>query len=148
MFTLTLDPSINETGWATDAQAGGASGVIKTHGKTDAEKLLSLSEGLQTLCVSFQPHVVVVEVPAAFTYTRSQNKWSGKGMNTEALLKLSRAVGVCLLIAKANAREVIEIKAHEWKGRAGKDVARLITGKKNHNEADAVMLLQWFNARR
>ena len=145
---IAIDPSINETGWAFGAgEFPAASGVIRTKGKTDAERLRDLVVELSDVigrCLESADGVesvkAVVEVPEGFTYGRSSR--NGKAMNARSLMTLSRAIGVILETCQRNHLDVEEIPA-SWKGMAGKKSVQAITGKTNHNEADAVMLNRW-----
>lgn len=148
---IAIDPSINETGWAFgDGELPAASGVIRTKGGTDADKLQDLHVELMDVigrCLETLPEWVkvpdirvVVEVPESFTYGRSCRH--GKAMNAASLMKLSRAIGVILQTCRKNHARVEEAPA-SWKAGAGKRQVQAMTGCSNHNEADAVMLYRW-----
>ena len=149
---LTIDPSINETGWAYGTgDIPKESGVIRTKGDTDADKLHDLYLELMDImdrcleCGADPSSIIaVVEVPESFTYGRSAR--NGKTLNASSMMKLSRAIGVILHTCKKNHLQVEEVPA-SWKGMAGKKTVQAITGKTNHNEADAVMLYRWYAGR-
>lgn len=149
---LAIDPSINETGWAYGTgDLHKDSGVIRTRGTTDAEKLNDLAVELQDVfyraeeCASGLPVKLSVEVPEGFTYGRSSR--NGKSLNARSLMTLSRAIGVVLFLGKKYGFDVVEVPA-SWKGMVGKRTVQAMTGCTNHNEADAVMLYRWANAHR
>lgn len=140
---LAVDPSINETGWAV-GDGGGIveSGVIKTGGasKSISARLVLLRDSIvgirnRHICVD-----AVIEVPGTFTYARSAR--GQKPLNAAAIAKLNMAIGVVYLsVAGCSIHEVI---ASQWKGKLTKEAACRLTGEKNHNIADAILLLQWF----
>lgn len=137
---IAIDPSINEVGWATDS----GSGVIRSKGDGDIKKIASICEKLLTVLETVEPGTAIVEVPGSFTYSRSER--GGKAMNTDSMGKLNRATGAIIAVLILDGVEVITVAADQWKGKLGKGQARMITGKKNHNEADAVLLLGWARA--
>ena len=89
------------------------------------------------------PVQVVIEVPE---FSFRQKKIPPKSMYI-----LSRAIGAIQgYVGTWPDTEIIEATVKEWKGKMDKDTARMIAGSimdrriTNHNEADAICLLDWF----
>jgi Holliday junction resolvasome RuvABC endonuclease subunit len=152
---IAIDPSINFTGWCISQNGKKIrSGVIKTEKyKTDAEKLSMIGFHLKEIISdnALQPHndlqppitVAIIEIPEAFTYRRSAGRY-GKQLNVDSLFKLSRAVGVILYICWKEEFKCIEVGATKWKGGMNKAVAMMVTGVKDNNEADAILLSEYY----
>ncbi len=144
---LAIDPSINNIGWAFGAgELPAESGVIRTKGSCDPEKLEDLAIELRDVLDRAKIEAagvlsVAVEVPEGFTYGRSTR--NGKALNARSLMTLSRAIGAILLTLRKHDCAILEVPA-SWKGMAGKKMVQAVTGKTNHNEADAVLLYRWF----
>lgn len=148
---FSIDPSINEIGWATINITGiEIADVIKTQGDTLEAKLQDLAAKVQRAILNPaipHPCSVLIELPAAFTYTRSANRQTGRGMNAASLQKLNLAIGVIFgVVVKLGIKPVFVPVA--WKGRSNKRLSMAITGIKNHNASDALLMLRWYKARR
>lgn len=147
---LSLDPSINETGWALGCGPEPQfSGVIKTKGQSHTEKLTCLRNGLREILGKKEHPIALralIETPEGFTYARSAG-WAGKGLNQKSLMILSRAIGVLAVECSEWGMSVTEIPP-TWKTGVNKALAKGLTGKTNHNEADAVLLYRWYRANR
>jgi len=147
MTILAIDPSINETGWAFGhADEPFESGVIRTRGKTDAEKLYDLEIELREILDRSAPMSAVVEIPHNFSHRKASSA-RGKPLNAASMAKLNRAVGVILCVLQRNTIAIEELPP-DWKGFVGKKLAQGITGKKNHNEADAILMYRYSKARK
>lgn len=143
---IAIDPSYRDLGWATMKDGKELSGHIEPIGDTPAERLNNLCVELKRVILAPDmpfPHKLVVELPGAFSYARSQSKWTGKSLNQSSLQKLNLAIGTIFGVAQGMSIEV-EFVDVTWKGKMNKGIAQSITGKKNHNEADAVLLLRWY----
>jgi hypothetical protein len=140
---MAIDPSLVVTGWATIKDDKEISGVIKPTGETLSERLQCLANAIKSLILSFVPSKLVIELPAAYSYARSKSKWSGKDLNQGALQKLNLAIGTICGAAQSMGVpfEFVDVT---WKGKMNKKMSMLITGKKNHNESDALCLLRFF----
>ena len=140
MTKLSLDPSINTTGFAV-SRAGEiiSSGVIKTKGKTDAEKLHSLFAQLQNLHEKHNFSEVVLEVTDYLVYN-NRKSITGKPLNIKSLCKLNKAIGIIELFCVLNQIKLTELTPKQWKRNLPKSVVCALVQKKNHNEAEAVLL--------
>ena len=117
------------------------SGVIRTKGKTTTDRLRSLLEQLPVPATA--PVSVVIEVPE-FVFRQ-------KNINPKSIFMLNRAIGAMQgFIATWPDTVVTEAPVRLWKGKMDKCTARLLATDimgmdiKNHNEADAICLLDWF----
>ena len=139
---MAIDPSLVAAGWATVKNGKEVSGVIKPIGETLPERLQCLSTEIKNLILSFVPSKLIIELPAAYSYARSKSKWSGKDLNQASLQKLNLAIGTICGTAQSIGVgfEFIDVT---WKGKMNKKMSMIITGEKNHNIADAIMLLRW-----
>ena len=154
---IALDPSINETGYAWTVNgdlAAVTSGVIRTRGDNEAMKIISLGVELETILKTPKAPglvdpggVAVVEVGEGFTYDRSQGRGNKKTLNAHAMYKNGQAAGALVAVLGLNGFIVETVGATEWKGRTNKKMSKLITGAKNHNEADAILLLRYYVTR-
>lgn len=148
---IYIDPSINNTGYAiADGERIIASGVIRTKAEGDADRLFELAGVLERIIQIGTIGLGVVEIPGSFSYARSTGKWSGKGVNQDALRKLNMAIGAIILTLKNFGITVETIEAHKWKGQRKKEldqtIAQHYVGRKvGPDEADAVMLAVWHN---
>ncbi len=146
LSTIALDPSINVTGYAIRLRNGRTvSGTIKTAGSGITARLHSLRQQLREILENYMPAQAAVEYPPKFTYSRSTDALSGKALNIEDLIKLALATGVVLETCAEFGCLTDEVLA-TWKGIAGKGFTRIIAGKRDHNEADACLLLEWYLA--
>lgn len=142
---ISIDPSINNTGWAVGEKGNIIeSGVIKTGGSKISvpARLQKLHESIIHIRTRHICTDAVVEIPDSFTYTRSA--YGQKPLNSAALAKLNMAIGAILV--SLTGCKVHLIKAHEWKGHMSKEQSCRLAGVKSHDEADAIMLLRWFEA--
>jgi len=145
---IALDPSLNETGWAVRSDLGyELSGVFRTHGENDSEKLFELCQGLDAVLAETSPERAIVEVAEGFTYSRSFSVRSGKAKNARSIYKNGKAVGAIIGLLMMRGVEVVEIGATFWKGKLTKKLSMAISGKANHNESDALLFLRWYWAR-
>jgi len=143
---MGVDPGSNATGYGIVQKSGPrsvrvASGVIRpSQGCTQAEKLRSVYEGLETVVRQENPAVLVVESLFHFK-------------NSQSLIKLSQARGVILLLGARYGMDIYEYTPMEIKkgltgyGAATKDqmkfmVAKLLAvqGLRSPDEADALAL--------
>lgn len=140
---ISIDPSINDTGWAVGENGKIVeSGVIKTGGSnfSVASRLQKLHESIIHIRARHVCSGAVVEVPGSFTYARSAH--GQKPLNAPAMAKLNMAVGAVLVsLAGCKIHTVI---ASEWKGSMTKEMSCRLAGVKDHNEADGINLLRWF----
>lgn len=153
---LIIDPSINRTGYAVFDMSGSSSiitsGVIRSLGE-GSDRLGSLHQQVKVIIEQHGVTHAVVEIPASYSYSRSQSKWSGKGMNQAALHILNRAIGAILAALSVADIETVEVAPQQWKGRRGKGIDKLIaqqqTGRMvTSDEADAIGLGLWYIATR
>jgi len=146
---IGIDPSIVQCGWCISFERKEVSGLIKPRGETIAERLQSLAVELKHVCLAPNvpfPQQAVVELPAAFTYARSQGKY-GKSLNADSLQKLNLAIGV--IFGTLHALSIpVEFVPVLWKGKMTKGLAQTITKEKNHNVADAILISRWYLARK
>ena len=147
MNIIAIDPSINEAGWACTDQDIQLSGVIKTKGKTETEKIRDLCIELSIIIQKHDIQEVIVEIAEGFTYQRSANIY-GKAMNAGSMYKNGMASGAIIALMGMSNIKTETVGATFWKGKMGKKMAMMITQKTNNNEADAIMLLRWYLARR
>ncbi len=141
---IALDPSINTTGYAIRLKGGSkVSGTITTYGNGIADRLFSLREQIICLLEKYQPSRAVVECPPDIIYNRSTNARTGKPKNIGSVIKLSCATGVVLVSCASFGCITKEVTAIDWKGTDGKAFSLMITGKTDHNEGDACLLLEW-----
>ena len=147
MNIIAIDPSINETGWACADQNVQFSGVIKTKGKIETEKIRDLCIELSLIIQKHDIQEVIVEIAEGFTYQRSANMY-GKAMNAGSMYKNGMAAGAILALTGMSNIKMETVGATFWKGKMGKKMAMMMTQKTNNNEADAIMLLRWYLARR
>ena len=154
MSTIAIDPSINETGWAYMRDDKIISGVIRTkQGASISHRLVQISRMIGEL-VSGRGDIdtVIIEVPEKFTYTKHISKRTGKPMNIEQILIMAQALGVIRMAFEYWEITVKVIGATKWKGRMDKEEAlalckantRVDKAITNHNEADAICLLEWY----
>lgn len=142
---IALDPSINTTGYAIRLKGGSrVSGTITTYGNGIADRLFSLREQVICLLEKYQPSRAVVECPPDIIYNRSTNSRTGKPKNIGSVIKLSCATGVVLVSCASFGCITEEVTAIDWKGTDGKAFSLMITGKSDHNEGDACLLLEWY----
>ncbi len=143
---IAIDPSINNIGWAVEWQGKVFSGAIETKGVEIEEKLCSLRGLLRSVLLSPAyplPSLAVVEQPAPYAFKRSTSETSGKGLNNASLQKLNIALGAIIsTLCEVNIREIKLIPV-AWKGKMNKKMAMALTGAKNHNTADAILLLRY-----
>ena len=140
---IALDPSINNTGYAVgDNGKVIESGVIKTGGSkiSVAERLQKLHHHLIAIRARHTCTDAVVEVPGSFTYARSAH--GQKPLNAAAIAKLNMAIGA-VLVSLAGCK-VHLVEASKWKGNMGKETAKRLAKVNDDNEADALLLLKWF----
>ena len=148
---IAVDPSINQTGWAYNLNGKEISGVIKTKGNSDPEKIRDLIFKLSAVMKELYSARLldstqiqaVVEIAEGFGYARSTNHY-GKQQNVRALLKNAKATGAIIGQLTIRDIQVVEIGATFWKGKMNKKMGQMITQKSNNNEADAIMLLRWW----
>lgn len=144
---LALDSSINKTGYCVlDGDTIAGSGVIRTKGVTVAQKQAELCGGIKKLLgrKEWRLKFAVVEIPASIPYSRTQGR-GGRVMNLDALLKLSRAVGVITHTLSECGVIVYEVTPQDWKGNTQKCwdnlwVAQKIGRKVTDDESDAIAL--------
>ena len=138
---LSLDPSINTTGFAISKNEKIiTSGVIRTRGKTDAEKLHSLFVKLQSLNKKYNFSEVILEVTDFYIYQNRKNPITGKPLNIKSLCKLNKAIGIIELFCSLHQIKLTELTPGQWKRNLPKSVICSLTKIKNHNEAEAVLL--------
>ena len=140
---LSIDPSINSTGFAISQNNKIiASGVIKTKGKNDSEKLKSLFCQIENLYKKFKFDMVILEITDFFIYQTRKNPFSGKPLNIKSLCKLNKAIAIIELFCSMNNIKLIELTPAQWKNNLSKSIIIALTKKKNHNEAEAILLNQ------
>jgi len=149
---LALDPSLNKTGYAIYSEAGLIdSGVIRTPQQGSVlEKQTALKAKLRHILGSKERAIkqAIVEIPASIPYTRTQGR-GGKLINLDALLKLSRAVGVLTQTLTDWGVSVYEVTPQRWKGNRVKGwdqlaAAQMLGRKVTDDEADAIALGVYF----
>jgi len=141
---IAIDPSIVQCGWCIAFEGGEVAGLIKPIGETLAERLQSLAVEQKKVCLAHVPfpEKAIVELPSAFTYARSQGQY-GKSLNADSLQKLNLAIGV--IFGTLHALSIpVEFIPVLWKGKMTKGLAQTITGEKNHNVADAILLARYY----
>lgn len=142
---ISFDPSINVTGWAVGERGQiTESGVIKTGGHKISvpARLQKLHESIIHIRTRHVCIDAVVEVPGSFTYARSAR--GQKSLNAASIALLNQAVGVVLV--SLSGCKIHLVVANEWKGKMTKEMSCRAAGVKDHNEADAINLLKWFEA--
>lgn len=144
---IAVDPSLNFTGWACTDQNVQFSGVIRTKGKTETEKIRDLCIELSLIIQKHGVQEAIVEIAEGFTYQRSANMY-GKAKNAGSMYKNGMAAGAILALMGMSNIKTETVGATFWKGKMGKKMAMMMTQKTNNNEADAIMLLRWYLARR
>jgi Holliday junction resolvasome RuvABC endonuclease subunit len=147
---IAIDPSIDNTGYALyDERGQEVSGVIRTKGSDHAEKLIYLRRAIGEIIAEYY-HIktAFVEAPLeGFSYNKYSSEDSGKSKNIEGLVVNGMAVGVILAsLSDRGVKQIYEILPTEWKGGLSKGMAMSQTGKKSHDEADALMLLRMSKA--
>ena len=147
MNIIAIDPSLNQTGWACISQNVQLSGVIKTKGKTETEKIRDLYIELSIIIQKHDVQEAIIEIAEGFTYHRSANM-CGKALNAGSMYKNGMAAGAILALMGMSNIKTETVGATFLKGKMGKKMAMMITQKTNNNEADAIMLLRWYLARR
>jgi len=137
-----VDPSLNVSGYAITSDGNlFDKGLIKVAAKlSEQNKLKEISTQIQSVLNKITINYAFVEVIASFSYARSVNQYSGKGVNQGALHKLNRAIGCIVTTLVTNDIDVLYVFAHQWKGSLGKDAVMKITGETNNHIADAVMM--------
>ena len=139
---ISLDPSINDTGWAVgDNGKIIESGIIKTGGTkfSVAARLQKLHESIIHIRARHVCTDAVVEIPGSFTYARSQGQ---KPKNLASLAKLNMAIGA-IMVSLAGCK-IHTVLATEWKGNMSKAASCRFAKVSDHNRADAINLLRWF----
>lgn len=143
---MGVDPGSNATGYGIVQKSGSrsvriASGVIRpTQGCSQAEKLRSVYEGLETVVRNQKPAVLVVESLFHFK-------------NSQSLIKLSQVRGVILLLGARYGMDIYEYTPMEIKkgltgyGAATKEQVKFMVAKvlamkglRSPDEADALAL--------
>ena len=142
MMTISLDPSINNTGFAIfKDKLLIQSGTIKTPSALEPQSKIgcivaTLHEMLSRI------DAVVLEVPRSFTYGRSSR--GGKGLNATSMQKLNWVVGSIIAVARICECRLHTIPPDKWKGRRSKKWDQIATGISNPDEADSVAMGQWW----
>ena len=151
---IGIDPSINDVGWAKlEGDNLVDFGTIKSKGKTDGEKLCSIRHTIRETFYPIEESIVIIEKPPPFTYTRSTSKWTGRGLNAEAIQKLNMAYGVILEAFYDFPEEypckVLTPTPQEYKGRISPEQVKMnmeavFKKKFNVHEAHAVMMARHY----
>lgn len=150
---IAIDPSLNNTGYAIYQDSRLIqSGVIRPQGKEELPKLRNLAHILKTILghggLPQQIRSAIVEYPANFTY--SKVKSGQKSLNIKDMYKLNRATGVIISVLNQWGILIETIEANKWKAGRAKGIDKAVAGNiasweiKNDNEADAIVLGQWF----
>ena len=113
---IAFDPSIVTTGYAVlKGKELVTFGDIKVKGKDLSQRLAYLSKQVQLLIESYQPGQAAVEKAPSFSYARSTNGFTGKGVNAEAILINGYATGAILAALGMAGVRAQELDAHTWK---------------------------------
>jgi Holliday junction resolvasome RuvABC endonuclease subunit len=150
---LFIDPGSITTGYAWRESSQIISGVIALKETSAIETRLKLLRSSISGLIEPQESplfkLAVIEIPVAHDYARNMGR-KGKQVTIKSLFILSRAVGVIQECCAARGLKIIEVSATAWTEGFPKKYrcpeASRITDKRitDHNEADAICLLDWW----
>lgn len=123
---VAFDPSIVVTGYGVLLDGRLVEwGDIKVVTGDLSARLGYLSEKVEEIIQRHRPTLAAVEQPPAFSYARSTNKWTGKGLNAKDIIKCSFAMAVIVgALGRYGIPEVDYFDAHQWKLRAGRNMGK------------------------
>jgi Holliday junction resolvasome RuvABC endonuclease subunit len=121
-----FDPSIVVTGYGVLSDGRLVDfGDIKVITGDLSARLGYLSERVEAILLKHQPNLVGIEQPPPFSYSRSTDEWTGKGLNAKDIIKCSYAMAViCSTLARNGVADVDYFDAHRWKLCAGKNFGK------------------------
>ena len=124
-IVMGFDPSIVVTGYsALDRGSLLECGDIKIPPGELSERLAYLMAEVERLVMTFRPTIAAVEKPPAFSFARSTDKWTGKGLNAKDILKCGFAMAAIVGMLGRHKVYVDEFDAHRWKICAGRNLGK------------------------
>ena len=145
---LAIDPGSIQTGYAyRDEDGDEISGVLKVPERAPIPlRLHSIARQLSKLLKTAPDFkLAIIEKPDFL----ADNKRNMQNKNISKLIRslfvLSEARGAIILVLAAAGVTVLDMPT-KWKGHSNKNHSMAATGKSNHNEADAICMLRWFEA--
>ena len=120
-----FDPSIVVTGYGV--VRGGRLiewGDIKVISGDLSTRLGYLMEQVEDIIQRHCPNLAGVELPPSFSFSRSTDKWSRKGLNAKDIIKCSYAAAVIVGSLGRHGVEVDHFDAHRWKLCAGRNLGK------------------------
>jgi len=122
---IGFDPSIVITGYSVIRNGGLADyGDIRVIQGELSERLGYLMGEVERLVHAFKPEIGAVEKPPPFSFERSTDRWTGKGLNAKDIIKCSYAMAVITGVLGRNGVYVDEFEAHRWKLCTGRNLGK------------------------
>jgi Holliday junction resolvasome RuvABC endonuclease subunit len=120
-----FDPSIVVTGYGVVRDGRLIEwGDIKVISGDLSTRLGYLMKQIEDIIHGHSPNLAGVELPPSFSFSRSTDKWSRKGLNAKDIIKCSYAAAVIVAVLGRHGVEVDHFDAHRWKLCAGRNLGK------------------------